>query len=96
MLGISIYSVSVHSAHSLEYLIIKYCDWPLNLHAIVSGFLIECTNVIIFVKHSQPETKDNSLQVKFFFIIKCALVMDANAVSVQGFVYSGSNISTRL
>lgn len=79
MFNISIYSVSVHSSHSrTEYLIIKYCDWPLNLHAIVSGFLIECTNVIIFVKPSQPETKDNSLQDKFCFIIKCTLVMDAN------------------
>lgn len=82
MFDIAIYSVSVHSTHSLEYLIIKYCDWPLNLHAIVSGFLIECTNVIIFVKHSQPETKDNSLEDKFCFIIKCTLVMDANVVSL--------------
>lgn len=70
MLDISLYSVSVHSTCSLEYLIINYCDWPLNLHAIVSDFLIEYTNVIIFVKHSQPETKDNSLQYKFCFIIK--------------------------
>lgn len=82
MFDISIYLVSVHSTHSLEYLIIKYYDWPLNLHAIVSGFPIECTNVIIFLKRSQPETKDNSLRDKLFFIIKCILVVDANVVSL--------------
>ena len=82
MFDISIYSLSIHSTHSLEYLIIKYYDWPLNLHAIVSGFLIECTNVIIFVKHFQPETKDNSLLDKFCFVIKYTSVMDANVVSL--------------